>query len=301
MSLKVLTGPTILAGKTMSDGLDCSGSSRVSRIIMPSAWTAAALSIQLSNDGVTFNDLYNVASPNFTPFPVTVAGPKENSIISLPVGFGASVSWLRLRSGTFAAPVPQAADRIFKVVVEMPDELVAGPTGPAGAIGPVGSAGSPGAVGPTGATGPTVTKGVIDGSTGAAGDKGEYISAFNTVGLNLVTAVSANVVTLNLPPGDFDVWGAVIFTPTTTGPNSLSAGISGVSATLPSNTDIISGFGTMAEIWSGSITSGKRQVYPTGQCTSNFAIPKTIYLVAQSTFGGGSINVTGYISARRAR
>ena len=113
--------------------------------------------------------------------------------------------------------------------------------------------------------------------------------------------MSANVTTLILPPGDFDIWGCVIFTPTSTGPNSLSAGISGTPQTLPSNNDITVGFGAMAEIWSSSITSGKRQVYPTGQCTSNSASPKNVYLVAQSTFGGGSVNVTGYISARRAR
>lgn len=142
---------------------------------------------------------------------------------------------------------------------------------------------------------------MIDGSPAAAGDKGEYISVYNTTGLNLVTGVSVTVVTLPLPPGDFDIWGAVIFTPVNTGPNSLSAGISGTPNALPSNNDIIVGFGTMAEIWSGSITNGKRQVYPTGQCTSNSATAKNVYLVAQSTFGGGSINVTGYISARRAR
>ena len=198
-----------------------------------------------------------------------------------------------------------------------------GPKGDKGDAGLQGVPGAPGSAGATGPAGPSAvsanagnsarlgtdnlifvpapTKGVIDGSPAAAGDKGEYLTASNTVGFNLVTAVSANVTTLILPPGDWDIWGCVIFTPTSTGPNSLSAGISGTPATLPSNNDITIGFGTLAEIWSSSITSGKRQVYPTGQCTSNSATQKNVYLVAQATFGGGSVNVTGYISARRAR
>lgn len=311
MALNVLTA-TIPAGQAVSTPVDCSGSVRIVRIIMPDAWTSAPLTFCLSPDNTTFHDLYLTPDGSLAPFEVTVPTVTPGSIVGFPPNTGYQIAWFKLRSGVHAVPVPQAADRVFKIVVQVLDASIGGtgtqgPTGPRGLDGPTGATGVAGVQGPTGSggtTGPTGTasgKGVTDGSVANPGDKGEYISAFNATGLNLVTAVSANVVSISLPPGDFDIWGAVIFTPTSTGPNSLSAGISGTSATLPSNTDIISGFGTMAEIWSGSITSGKRQVYPTGQCTSNFATAKTVYLVAQSTFGGGSINVTGYISARRAR
>lgn len=142
---------------------------------------------------------------------------------------------------------------------------------------------------------------MIDGSPAAAGDKGEYLTANSPAAVNLVTLVTANVASIALPPGDWDIWGAVIFQPTGTGPNSLSSAISGVSGALPSNADVTAGFGTMSETWSSSMPSGKRQVLLTGQCTSNLATVKNVFLVAQASFGGGSVAVSGYISARRAR
>jgi hypothetical protein len=318
MALIIVDGPTILKGQSLSNMVDCSAG-RIVRILTPPAWSVAPLTFQVSTDGTTFRELYRVQDTqgSFTPFQVIVPSVPVNTSLVLPTATGYSVAFIKIRSGTPVSPVPQSADRTFQLVLEVAaaagagGEGAAGPTGPAGPAGPVGPtglsgdigpAGSVGAAGPAGPTGPAApVKGVIDGSPAAPGDKGEYISAYSAAAVNLTTLVTANVASISLPPGDWDIWGAVIFQPTSTGPNSLSAAISGVSGALPSNSDITAGFGTMSELWASSMPSGKRQVLLTGQCTSNSNAPKTVFLVAQASFGGGSVAVSGYISARRAR
>jgi hypothetical protein len=47
--------------------------------------------------------------------------------------------------------------------------------------------------------------------------------------------------------------------------------------------------------------AGKTQTVPVGVCRINVSAPTNVYLVAQSSFGGGSVTVTGRITARRAR
>jgi hypothetical protein len=54
-------------------------------------------------------------------------------------------------------------------------------------------------------------KGVVDSSDAAPGDIGEYLDATGSV--SLVSGVATDVATLLLPAGDFEVWGAVVFTP----------------------------------------------------------------------------------------
>lgn len=305
---------TIPAGQSVSNAIDCSGSVRIVRIIMPPVWNAAPLTFCLSPDNTTFHDLYHIAQAQggmLGAYEVTIPTVTPGAIVALPPQTGFQVAWMKVRSGVHAAPVIQTQDRTFRVVMEVLDETtgeggagVQGPTGPRGLDGPTGPTGTKGPTGLGGTTGPTGTapsKGVIDGSPAAAGDKGEYLTANSTTPPNLVTLVASNVASIILPPGDWDIWGAVIFQPVSTGPNSLTAAISEVSGALPSNADVTSGFGTMSELWASSMPSGKRQVLLTGQCTSNKSTPKTVYLVAQASFGGGSVSVSGYISARRAR
>jgi hypothetical protein len=204
----------------------------------------------------------------------------------------------------------------------------AGSQGPKGDKGDAGTAGSPGATGPQGPTGPagpsavsanpgnqaklgtdslifvpapTGIKGVTDGSDAAAGQMGEVISASNTVGYNLTTATPSNVATLIIPPGDWNVGGVIIFAPTSTGPNSVIAALSQATAALPTDNDVATGKGIMQQIWASSMPSGKTQTMPTSLIRVNTPTQKNIYLVAQATFGGGSVNVTGYVSARRVR
>jgi hypothetical protein len=93
----------------------------------------------------------------------------------------------------------------------------------------------------------------------------------------------------------------VTFSPAGTGPNAVIAGLSQIAATLPSDSDVATGKGIMQQIWASSMPSNKTQTTPTSLIRVSSAVPKPVYLVAQATFGGGSVSVTGYISARRVR
>src|SRR3954464_9174665 len=65
MSLQVLNGPTIAAGESLSDALDCTAGPLV-RITIPAEFTPANLTFQLSSDGVGYNDLYDVHGNEIT-------------------------------------------------------------------------------------------------------------------------------------------------------------------------------------------------------------------------------------------
>lgn len=71
------------------------------RIVMPANWTAANLTFQTSEDGVTWSNLYDRTGVEYT---VTAAA---SHAIQLPVADFAGVRNLIIRSGTSAAPVNQ--------------------------------------------------------------------------------------------------------------------------------------------------------------------------------------------------
>lgn len=182
-----------------------------------------------------------------------------------------------------------------------------GPTGPASpgggeggveVMGPTGPQGIPGA---TGSTGTFNRKGSVVGDNAATGDVGEYLAAVNIPGIALTTTATANVTTLILPAGDWLVGGIIIFNPVNTGPNSIISGISKVTQSMPSDSDVLNGTGTVSQVWSGSLTSGKQQTLPTGMCRINANTSTNVYLVAQAAFGGGTVTATGRITARRTR
>jgi hypothetical protein len=200
-----------------------------------------------------------------------------------------------------------------------------GPQGPQGLVGLQGPVGASGAAGATGPAGPSAVsanagnlaklgtdnlilvpdnaprRGVTDGTDAAAGMVGEVISSSVTVGIPLTTLVVKNVTQITLPPGDWNVGGVVIFTPVGTGPNAVISAVGQTSAVLPTDIEVAQGLGMMQQIWASSMPSGKTQTTPTSLIRVNTSVSKTVYLMAQASFGGGSVNVTGYISARRVR
>jgi hypothetical protein len=144
-------------------------------------------------------------------------------------------------------------------------------------------------------------RGVTDGSSAAAGMVGEYIQANNTAGSALTTGVALNVATLNLTAGDWDVWGQTIFTEgANTIPTVLASATSPVSATLPTPAQLAAGQGAMSQI-AATMTKGLNQIMQTGPDRYSSNAPQTVYLVTQATFSGGTLSVTGFISARRIR
>ncbi|WP_156680260.1 hypothetical protein [Sphingomonas profundi] len=102
---------TIAAGTSLSPVVDLAGE-RLHRIVVPAGWTAAAISFQSSSSGTTFADLFDV-SGEVTLSTSIVAGGR--AIVVDPAVF-LGVRYLRLRSGTSAGAVNQAADRALTLV-----------------------------------------------------------------------------------------------------------------------------------------------------------------------------------------
>lgn len=83
-------------------------------IVIPAAWTAAALTFQASADGTTYGDLYNTAGTEVTIPSSAVAASRY---IALDPSDFAGIAYLKVRSGTSAAAVNQTADRTLTLVV----------------------------------------------------------------------------------------------------------------------------------------------------------------------------------------
>jgi hypothetical protein len=148
----------------------------------------------------------------------------------------------------------------------------------------------------TGAITPSTTAGIV-GTTAAdnanAGSVGEFQTA-NTSNTSLTTATPANATTINLPAGDWDVWGVVQFNPgASTAPTDFQAGISTTAAT----------FGGYANnhIISAAFSANFQGVIPTPVVRINVSVATTVYLVALANFPSGTVTMNGTINARRAR
>jgi hypothetical protein len=118
MALQTINGPVIAAGTALSDSVDCSAVDRIIRIIMPSTWNGAALSFQLSSDGVNFSNLYHVDNSTFFGYEVVVPRPVPGACITLPPGMSLAMNFLKIRSGTSSLPVGQQSDCTFTLVGE---------------------------------------------------------------------------------------------------------------------------------------------------------------------------------------
>lgn len=103
---------TIATGGVVSDALALLKQSPV-RINMPAAWTTANLTVQVSEDGVTYRNLYEEDGREKT---ITVAA--DRSIIVDPIDY-IGVGYLKLRSGTVGTTVAQAATRVIEVVYRL--------------------------------------------------------------------------------------------------------------------------------------------------------------------------------------
>lgn len=100
---------TIPEGGSVSDVVDLDGVHLVG-IQMPATWDAANITFQASADGVTFADLYNQSGSE-----VTVDAAAGRFIALDPTLF-AGIRFLKVRSGTAATPVNQAAARTLILV-----------------------------------------------------------------------------------------------------------------------------------------------------------------------------------------
>lgn len=89
----------------------------ITRIEIPAAWTAAALTFQVSSDGVTFMDLYDDSG---TEVIIASASIPTGAVraIRLTLADWTNLLWLKLRSGTTGTPVNQGAERTIVVVTK---------------------------------------------------------------------------------------------------------------------------------------------------------------------------------------
>lgn len=148
------------------------------------------------------------------------------------------------------------------------------------------------------------TSGIIGTTTNNnadAGSVGEILSTVVLIGspVSLTTATPANIATLSLTAGDWDVWGEVWTAPdVTTTTSSISAAISATTGTLPT----VPAVGTALSVQTGFVTAaGTVVVANTGSCRVSLAGTTTYYLVASVAFAISTLSGYGVIRARRRR
>ena len=148
------------------------------------------------------------------------------------------------------------------------------------------------------------TSGVIGTTTNdsaAALSVGELLSTVVLVGapVALTTATAANIATLSLTAGDWDVWGSVWTNPaagTTT--TKVQAAVSQTTATLPTTPAL----GTSLSVLTGITTAATEAVVlQTGATRISLAGTTSVYLVASVTFSVSTMGGYGAIYARRRR
>lgn len=146
-------------------------------------------------------------------------------------------------------------------------------------------------------------KGTILADNPLAGSVGEVVTSTvaAAAAITLVSVTGANVTSIALTAGDWDIDGSVAFTlASTTTMGYLSGGINTVSATLPVNNagvDTITGAGTNATI---DITVDPVRCIPRVRVNMNAALT-TVYLVGKAKFGVSTCKAYGTIYARRVR
>jgi hypothetical protein len=111
MPLTIINGPFIQAGETLSDVVDCSAGKLV-RITMPGAWSSARLTFEISSDGILYNQLIY---PSGNEVRVAVV---PGATVIVPTDMANALAFIKFRSGSKQAPVPQAELREFAVALQ---------------------------------------------------------------------------------------------------------------------------------------------------------------------------------------
>ena len=101
---------TIANGASLSDAMVLPPAEYLCGIVMPAAWTAANLTFQVSEDGVTYNNLYDQDGNE-----ITATAAASRYIVMTPENFWGQ-HWIKVRSGTAGTPVNQGAARTVKLV-----------------------------------------------------------------------------------------------------------------------------------------------------------------------------------------
>jgi hypothetical protein len=115
MAIKISIGPFIQPGESLSDAADCRAGQPV-RLTMPGAWdegdAPSVITFQVSTDNKMFNDLFDHRGEEVEVTVVPGAG------VIVPPDWFRSVVYLKFRSGTRDAPVPQTDLREFAIAID---------------------------------------------------------------------------------------------------------------------------------------------------------------------------------------
>lgn len=147
------------------------------------------------------------------------------------------------------------------------------------------------------------TSGIIGTTTNnnaAAGSVGELISSVILSGsaVSLTTATPANVTSISLTAGDWDVWAELwLSANAATLVTNISTGISQTSATLPTTP----ADGTSRSDDPTSYGAGLVPTLPVASCRISLASTTTVYFVVNATFTVNTLAAYGKIQARRRR
>lgn len=142
--------------------------------------------------------------------------------------------------------------------------------------------------------------GVTDGSNAASGIVGEYaVSTVASPGITLSGSTAANITSLSLTAGDWDVTGSVYFTgsSTTSTLNWIMGNVQTTSASLGAgNPGMLIQTLMNNGIWTQTDTGGV-----CGPTRFSLTTTTTIYLVTRAGYTGGTVQSYGQIRARRIR
>jgi hypothetical protein len=135
--------------------------------------------------------------------------------------------------------------------------------------------------------------GIAGNTAASSGNIGEYISNSNTAALT--SGSPADVASISLSPGDWDVWANFSTSPaagTTT--SVVRAWINTVSATDPGPPN-----GGAYLLLQETFGAALAQVSPVGMMRISINAGATAFLSANVTFAGGTLSGGGFIGARR--
>jgi len=147
------------------------------------------------------------------------------------------------------------------------------------------------------------TTGIVGTTTNnnaAAGSVGELISSsVATPGTSLTSTVSADVTSILLTAGDWDVWGIVnCAVGGTTTTSRVSGWISSTSATPPTAPN--NGAYAYMDL-SAAANTGEPTYFYVGQIRFSISGNTTVYLSANCVFAVSTMSAFGFIGARRVR
>jgi hypothetical protein len=117
-SLVKIDGPVIAASETISSAIDCSNGSPV-LVMMPTDWTPADLTFQVSHDGVAYSYLFDTVGGEVT---VDVV---PGTSVRIPNDVANGARFLRFHSGRKDEPRPQAEQRMFTTIIDKAVTVVA--------------------------------------------------------------------------------------------------------------------------------------------------------------------------------